>query len=325
MNIEASLRNLKVGDVTISKKIFSGNSSVYKGILSDGTLIAVKKYTGEKQRVERMISREHQAIDFLRKNDVLNIPEILEVRKDLGLVVFKWIEGITPSSNHESMNAILEMCKILNEIHKSGSIFENAIDSGFSGLVIESQIRSRIRQLQTLYPFEWIEDITNQISERLGIYNSKSRKNIIFQQRTLSFSDMGTHNMIYSRGRYSFIDFEFFGIDSVNKLVGDFLLHPKNDFNEFEMTRFIELSTKIFEWRLDELEEFLPLLTLKWALIAYGRTLRDLHGVLNTSKYNQEIMKSKGALYLDYFDWIYLPENLDKFTTFRAFDNMVNR
>jgi len=324
MNIEACLSKLKIGEVTISKKISGGNSSVYKGTLNDGTIIAVKKYRGEKQRVERMLSREHEAVDFLRKNGVSNIPELLEVRTDLGLIVSRWIEGNTPPSNHESMHAIIEMCKILHEIYMSGVIFESAIDSGFSGLAIESQIRSRVRQLQTSYPFAWIEDIVNQISERLDIYNSDPRKDIVFRQKTLSFSDLGTHNMIHSNGKFSFIDFEFFGIDSVNKLVGDFLLHPKNDFNEFEITRFIKLSNKIFEWRLEELEAFLPLLTLKWAVIAYGRTLRDLQQELHSGIYNQEIMKSKGALYLDYFDWLCLPGNIDKFITFRAFEVIVD-
>ena len=303
MNNGAYLSQLKIGEVSISKKISGGNSSVYQGVLNDGTVIAVKKYSGDKQRVERMLSREHEAIDFLHKNGVVNIPEILEVRTDLGLIVFRWIEGITPPSNHESMNAILEMCTVLNEIYMSGSVFENAIDSGFSGLAIESQIRSRTRQLQILYPFEWIEDVTNQISERLGIYSTDSRKDIIFLQRTLSFSDLGTHNMIHSNGRFNFIDFEFFGTDSVNKLVGDFLLHPRNDFNEFEIARFIELSNNIFKWRLEEFKGFLPLLALKWAVIAYGRTLRDLRQELHNGVSKQDIMKSKGAVYLDYFDW----------------------
>ena len=92
----------------------------------------------------------------------------------------------------------------------SGSVFENAIDSGFSGFAIESQIRNRTQKIESFYPFEWIKDITNQISKRLDTYNSNQQKDIIFDQRTLSFSDLGTHNMIYSGGRFSFIDFEWY-------------------------------------------------------------------------------------------------------------------
>ena len=325
MNIETDLGQLKIGKVYISKKMVGGNSSVYKGILNDETLVAVKKYNGDKQRVERMLSREFEAVDFLHKNGVSNIPALLEVRPDLGLIVFRWIEGIVPPSNHKSMSAILEMCTVLEEIHRTGAVFKNAIDAAFSGLAIESQIRNRIRQLQKLYPFKWIKDLTNQISKRLGIYSSDTKKDIVFLQSTFSFSDLGTHNMIYSDGRFNFIDFEFFGTDSVNKLVGDFLLHPRNDFSELEIARFVEISNKIFKWRLEELKGLLPILALKWAVIAYGRTLRDLRQELHNGLSKQEVLKSKGTLYLDYFDWLRLPGNPDKFTTFRAFEGMVNR
>jgi tRNA A-37 threonylcarbamoyl transferase component Bud32 len=316
---------LNIGEVSISKEISGGNSSVFKGILNDGTKIAIKKYNGDKQRVERMLCREHEAIDFLHKNGVFNTPEILEVRKDLGLIVFRWIEGVTPSSDRESINAILEMCKVLNEIYTNGSVFEYAIDSGFSGRDIESQIRRRIQQLKTLYPLVWMEDVTDQIRQRLDVYSSDPQTDVIFHQRTFSFSDLGTHNMIYSDGKFNFIDFEFFGTDSVNKLVGDFLLHPKNDFNEFETTHFIELSNQIFEWRLEELVRFIPLLALKWAVIAYGRTLRNLQEKVKDGVSKHDVVTSNWALYLKYFDWLCLSGNTEKFTTFHAFEGMVNR
>jgi hypothetical protein len=145
----------------------------------------------------------------------------------------------------------------------------------------------------------------------------------VFHRRTFSFSDLGTHNIIYSDNRFNFIDFEFFGIDSVNKLVGDFLLHPRNDFNQFEITRFIEISNKIFKWNFDELKGFLPILALKWAVIAYGRTLRELRLESGNDLPKQKIMKSKGTLYLEYFDSLWSSRNIDVFTTFRAFEGKV--
>jgi hypothetical protein len=325
MKNEDHLSQLRIGKVSITKELLGGNSSVLKGVLNDGTLVAIKKYKGDHERVSRMLSREYEAVAFFHKNGVLNIPELLEVRPDLGLIVFRWIEGTTPPANHESMNAILNMCTVLDEMYISGSRFKNAIDSGFSGFDIESQILNRTKQIRASYPSEWIDDICNQINERLGSFSSDPRRNHVFQRRTFSFSDLGTHNIIYSDDRFTFVDFEFFGIDSVNKLVGDFLLHPRNNFNEFEITRFIEISTKIFKWSIEELRGFLPLLTLKWAVIAYGRTLRELQLESGNDVSKQEIMKSKGALYLEYFDSFCFSNNTDIFTTFCAFEGMVNR
>jgi len=323
MKNEVNLGQLMLGKVSISKELLGGNSSVFQGVLNDGTSIAIKKYKGDKQRIERMLVREHEAVTFLHKNGVSNIPELLEVRPDLGLIVFGWIEGVSPPASHESMSAILEMCTVLNEIYIGGSVFETAVDSGFSGVSIESQILNRTRQLQASYPSEWIGDISDQIIERLRICGSDSRKDNVFDRRTLSLSDLGTHNMIYADNKFSFIDFEFFGTDSVNKLVGDFLLHPRNDFNEFEVTRFIKTSNEIFKWRVEELEAFLPLLALKWAVIAFGRTLRELRLESNNDMAKQKIMKSKGALYIEYFDSVCFSRISNKFTTFRAFEGVV--
>ena len=77
---------------------------------------------------------------------------------------------------------------------------------------------------------------------------SSKSQNSEFTQHTLSVSDLGTHNIISSESVYNFIDFEFFGLDSIHKLVGDFLLHPRNEFKEAEMSRFMESISKISNW-----------------------------------------------------------------------------
>ena len=88
--------------------IQGGNSSVVKAKLKDNSLIAVKIYEGEPSRIQRMLVREQSAINYLAEHNFLNIPEILEVRKDLGLIVYRWIEGETPIPNTKCMEAIIE-------------------------------------------------------------------------------------------------------------------------------------------------------------------------------------------------------------------------
>ena len=90
--------------------------------------------------------------------------------------------------------------------------------------------------------------LCDQLNERLRSCISSKSQNSEFTQHTLSVSDLGTHNIISSKGVYNFIDFEFFGLDSIHKLVGDFLLHPRNEFKETEMLRFMESISKISNW-----------------------------------------------------------------------------
>ena len=100
---------LKIGTATVTAEIPGGHSSVFRGHVPDGTALAIKEYKGDKQRIERMLSREEKAITFLRGHGMRDIPEILEVRTDLGLIVYRWIEGNSPLANHEAMSAIINM------------------------------------------------------------------------------------------------------------------------------------------------------------------------------------------------------------------------
>ena len=316
---------LKIGTPTISAEIPGGNSSVFKGHLPDGTALAIKEYKGDKQRIERMLSREEKAINFLRGYGMRDIPEILEVRTDLGLIVYRWIEGNSPLANHEAMNAIIKMNGALADIHKNGGIFDNAIDAVFSVPEISNQILTRIQQFHVSYPTTRIRVLCDQLNERLRSCISSKCQNSEFTQHTLSVSDLGTHNIISSESVYNFIDFEFFGLDSIHKLVGDFLLHPRNEFKETEMLRFMESISKISNWDSIELNKVMPLLTLKWAVIAYGRTFREAKLEATGEITEEQIKKSNGSLYLDYFDSLRLAEGQDRFVTFRSFKGSIGQ
>ena len=325
MKSEIYPHRLKIGTATVSEEIPGGNSSVFKGHLPDGTALAIKEYKGDKQRIERMLSREEKAINFLRGHGMRDIPEILEVRTDLGLIVYRWIEGNAPLANHEAMSAIIKTNCALADIHKNGGIFDNAIDAVFSVSEISNQILTRIQQFHVSYPTTRIRVLCDQLNERLRSCISSKSQNSEFTQHTLSVSDLGTHNIISSESVYNFIDFEFFGLDSIHKLVGDFLLHPRNEFKETEMLRFMESISKISNWDSIELNKVMPLLTLKWAVIAYGRTFREAKLEATGEITEEQIKKSNGSLYLDYFDSLRLAEGQDRFVTFRSFKGSIGQ
>jgi tRNA A-37 threonylcarbamoyl transferase component Bud32 len=316
---------LKIGTPTISLSIAGGNSQVLKGLLSDGTVIAIKEYQGSQQRIERMLSREQKAIEFLRENGLKNIPQILEIRADLGLIVYRWIEGNVPLANHETMSSILKMYGDLKEIYNDGLVFDKAIDAAFSIPEIHTQILNRIQHFDVTYSSPNIKILCSQINQRLNLCSLNQVKGHTFDQKTFSLSDLGTHNIIFSGSSYAFIDFEFFGVDSVNKLVGDFLLHPRNEFKEDDISRFTKFVSKISNWELIELNEVMPLLALKWAAIAYGRTFNQAgHKALNEIS-EELIRESKGTLYLEYFDSLLRGKPRDMFETFRSFEDRVRK
>ena len=298
--------------------IQGGNSSVIKAKLKDDTLIAVKIYKGEPSRVQRMLAREQSAISYLTENNFHNIPEILEVRKDLGLIVYRWIEGELPIPNSKCMEAIIEMCLALNNINKKDS-FENAVDAAFSIQDVEFQILERINLLTSEYEYQFAKTICLLLEEKLQKYRSIFSENHKLFPHTMSISDLGTHNMLYTDGSFRFIDFEFFGRDSVDKMVGDFLLHPRNSFEQNEIVRFKESISNKLGWQSENLGFILPILSLKWAAIAFKRELTELKISSSNESIKLFSYTSNGLKYLEYFEYLISGESVDSVSTFNLF------
>jgi hypothetical protein len=148
---------------------------------------------------------------------------------------------------------------------------ENAVDAAFSTRELVGQIKARLLLLNRSEQFETIETI-NRIRTTLLILDSNVTE---FKSKTISVSDLGVHNIIQSNNDYFFIDFEFFGNDSITKMVADFWLHPKNYFNISEMLRFQKSLESSSDWDATELQSAIPLVALKWATITLGRFSRS--------------------------------------------------
>lgn len=318
MDFNKVSKRLELGTSQELEVIQGGNSSVIKARLKDDSLIAIKVYKGDSIRIQRMLMREQSAITYLAAHNFLNIPEILECRKDLGLIVYRWIEGDPPIPNTKCMEAIIEMCLALDKIDKEDH-FENAIDAAFLTQDIEFQIRERINVLRSDHAYQFAKKICLSLEEKLQKYKSIFSKNQEFSPYTISLSDLGTHNILYADNTYRFIDFEFFGRDSVDKLVGDFLLHPRNMFKQKEILKFKESISNELGWESENLNFILPILSLKWAAIAFKRELKELEKSYSEESISVFLYESKGIKYLEYFEYLISSEPIDLASTFNLF------
>jgi hypothetical protein len=212
------------------------------------------------------------------------------------------------------------MCLALSELDKKLN-FESAIDAGFSLGDIERQIRDRIIQFRNESMNQYSKEICLSLEEKLHRYKVIFKKNQNFFPHTLSVSDLGTHNMLYTDKGYRFIDFEFFGRDSVDKMVGDFLLHPRDEFNVNEINRFKEKMTNELGWQSDNLRVILPILALKWAAIAFKRELKIVKKSFGSESevMDKGTFESIGAKYLEYFEYLISGETVDSAATFNLF------
>lgn len=305
----------------VSEKIMmikGGNSSVVKAKLKDDSLIAVKIYKGETVRIQRMLARELSAVSFLTSNGLLNVPEILEARGDLGLIVYKWIDGESPDSNAKCMDAIITMCLDLDKLSKDCD-FEPAVDAAFLIEDIKLQILDRITQLRIEFKYQIVKTICALLEDKLRNYQSTFGRNEKLLPFTLNISDLGTHNMLLCGNSFKFVDFEFFGFDSVDKMVGDFLLHPRNLFQKNEILTFRESISNNLAWEPENLKFTLPILSLKWATIAFKRELKNLTQDFSDENLQIFLDESNGMKYLDYYDYLISINAIDSISSFNSF------
>ena len=216
------------------------------------------------------------------------------------------------------MEAIIEMCLALNNINKKDG-FENAVDAAFSIQDIEFQILERINLLTSEHAYQFAKTICLSLEEKLQKYKSIFKKNQKLFPHTMSISDLGTHNMLYTEDLFRFIDFEFFGRDSVDKMVGDFLLHPHNKFKQNEIVKFKESISNKLGWQSESLNSTLPILSLKWAAIAFKRELKELEISYSEESIKVFLYTSKGMKYLEYFEYLISGEIVDSVSTFNQF------
>lgn len=248
------------------KNKFDGGNSVVHQIQAGPLSLAVKEYKGESQRILRSLQREVSALNFLQQHHIPCVPKMLYSNKDLGFIVMEFITGERPISNRDSIVAMLNFIEILKDLYQVDPSFDYAIDAGTSDDEIRNQIQDRLSEFGA-ESTDLVTKIKNLIKEKRGT----SRQEVLTSDLTYSVSDLGVHNSLSRQGDFYHFDLEFFGKDSPYKLVGDFLLHPQNDFSYGDNSLFLEKSMLIFGLYEEPLGRFVSLLSAKWTLICSKR------------------------------------------------------
>ena len=298
MKIPKELESLGIKKSQVISCVYGGNSQVFKVWIDDNNFKAYKIYLGDKARISKMYLREKVAIDFLNRNEIYGLPQNSQFFPSLYINSYDWINGVTADHSSESLEAIFLMIKQLNDLSKFNHKFENAVDYAFYLEDLLEQFPRKITKLE-LFPEQdkYLKEVDNRIEKFKAIYSN----NMPVFSKTLSLSDIGSHNVIKNGSTFTFIDFEFFGYDSNAKMIGDFILHPKCKFLSSEvrkMYRDLFNSQKIDA----ELKMITPLLSLKWSLILASQIAKFEFG---GSSINIDVQQVKWASYnyLKYFDY----------------------
>lgn len=262
-----------------------GNSRIAQMSIN-GQYFILKRYLGDDNRSKKSCSRERYALSVLQHYGVNNAPKLIENFSSEKINCMGYIKGTTPTSDIHTIRSIIDFQRTMIEVHLSlKERDENiplAVDAAFSSEEILTQVSQRLKARASESESDWI--LVAQSLEYLKSSKVHQLDDKVARiTRVLSQSDIGRHNMLEGEDqRKYFIDFEFFGVDSPQKLIVDFLLHPQNTFNFSANEMFCSTLIDLYGLNVKSLTPWIPVISLKWATIMLRRM--EILGRENTEK-----------------------------------------
>ncbi len=238
------------------EKIGGGrNSRVYKIATDLNQYFTFKEYFKSASDSRDRLKTEYSAFTILNEAGFRNIPKPITADHDKSWAIYSFLDGVKLTSKSITYRDITEIAEFIfslqrEDVRDSFNAFQDAADASFSLNQLFNDIESRIGRFKSLYP-------DNSILTKF--YNFFNKKLVAFytvekarackeytpeltlskRYRILSPSDFGFHNLLKtSSGHFNYFDFEYFGWDSPEKCINDFLLHPGYTISEINRKLF---------------------------------------------------------------------------------------
>lgn len=303
-------------DITSICKLGGGrNSRVYKVTSDINIIYCVKFYFTSNVDSKDRLFIESTAFSNLRKCGFHSIPNVIAVDRKMNMAVYSYIEGYKYET-HEYFNIAKVVDFIISlqdeKVHNIFLSFADAADASFSLNEIFADIERRFDRLSNhksinstafsnfyfneLLPFYGEEK--DAAIERSTNYGIDSATLLDDHLKILSPSDFGLHNIIISGdGRLNYIDFEYFGWDTPEKCINDFLLHPGFTLPYSTRMKFKELLCYSLQNDKDVLfrtNNTYKLYGIKWCLIILNVfSENDLNRRMFSDSSDQEVVLIK--------------------------------
>ncbi|MDC0253257.1 hypothetical protein OAK75_00065 [Bacteriovoracales bacterium] len=242
------LQNDKLGKLQEIEPIKrDGNNRITKLSFGDKTEIIKSYFITKGEKKERGLL-EFSACKILWENNIKNIPRPIKFNPKLNVALYDYIEGdqieahnIPSNDLVKAMSTFIEQSKSIYRTNNLENYFEAAdsrqsfrdytdiIDSRFNSIINGSSQNSLFSHVtnflqKKVLPLKEIifKNFLCKLSKSSYSLEVKFSKN----ERTLSPSDFGPHNMLIDKkGTYQFLDFEYFGQDDAAKLISDIFHH----------------------------------------------------------------------------------------------------
>ena len=255
------------------------NSTILAAIDSGKNRVAVKYYP-EKEDGKQRQENELRFLEYCQDTGIHNVPKPIYADTNNLITIMSWLEGKKAALlGEEELEAIITFINRLNKEdtrHKQGKL-KAAKDrfTTLNKLAEECTIRAGLEKEKCRTQGDHssakiIDNILEYIKEKRHMNGNSGTWKDRCHATIVSPSDIGIHNMIRGSIQYSFLDFEYGGIDSPVKLCADTVLQPNHQGGAIEEEFVKESLSKLTEpkdgWR-QLYTHAKPLFAAKWCMI----------------------------------------------------------
>ena len=276
--IEKRIAKFINGKFHASKITKTGKNNLVYKIKKNNKKYVLKIFL--KKNFNDLLKREKYFLKYCLKLNLKQVPKILCSGKNF--ILMSELKGnkilnLDKDGFNQAAQFIYKLNKFDN-YYKYDAI-ENAIN--FKNLVhyTDKKLKTVIFNLKNIKN-------TNLIS-LLNVIKSNwtnEKKKLLLVKNNLKFtkiispSDFGSHNILVHKKNYSFYDFEYSGLDSLEKLVCDLVINPNSKFkiqnSKYIFSKFTELFKLNYNF-YDNCVKICNTLIIRWSLILINSLYGD--------------------------------------------------
>ena len=265
-----------------------GNSRIYRVETSD-SVFALKYYPPAAPAGRDRLGVEIASLKFMGEHGIAGVPRVHGHADRFAL--YDWLDGQLPKDIAlADVDGACDFIAHLPSLSKTpqAAQFPLAAEACLSLAELLQQITRRVDRLREVAEAEpglqsflvgSFASAWRQWVEAANATYAHAEDELPASKRCLIPADFGFHNILKKAdGTLGFIDFEYFGWDDPVKLVADTLLHPGHALSPACLDRLSLRLSQIFaadELFSMRLQAFLPLFSLRWALILCNEFLPE--------------------------------------------------
>jgi len=241
------------------------------------------------------LGTEVNVLAFLHRHGVRQVPEPLFCCKEMNWAAFTLLQGesiaaITPTLL-EGVAQFLGRLKTAVDSSTEAEALPLASEACFSAEALQLMLAGRLSRLEamrgrgsvqdTAYAWcsRWLADDQLRLMQQLESQprGVAIKTEIPRQERILSPSDVGIHNMLQMENGLGFLDFEYAGWDDPAKFTADWILQPDNPLRLDQALQLVAaVRQQIGEgsWQ-ERLTIVLEYNRLKWCAIMLNMFIRE--------------------------------------------------